>query len=315
MDPTLVYNIQPGPIWDWRVAVDLFAGGVGVGAFLVAVALSRIGDRRYQRLAQTAAIMAPLLVMLGLLFLFWKVGNKLNVYQMAINLAPTSLMWWGFLVQSALVALGLVHAWQWLDPAQNAARNRLGLLVGLLALLVGIYHGLLLAVLTSHPLWATGSMVLMAVLAFVSTGIAGVLLAHLIRMLVSGRSDEGQDLAEYVNGLKPIRNILGITLVLMLVNFFAWWVDLSVGSLQSQQALAAAMAAYGPMFWLLGMGLGLIAPLVLGAWFLGKAPGRKPAMALSMMGLASLLILVGGFYIRYAVVLGGQVALPISTLS
>lgn len=120
MDPTLVYNIQPGPIWVWRVAIDLFAGGVGVGAFLVAVTLSRIGDRRYQRLAQTAAIMVPLLVMLGLLFLFWKVGNRFNVYQMAINLAPTSLMWWGFLVQSALVALGLVHAWQWLDPAPAA---------------------------------------------------------------------------------------------------------------------------------------------------------------------------------------------------
>ena len=56
MDPTLVYNIQPGPIWDWRVAVDLFAGGVGVGAFLFTFALSRFGDRRYQRLAQTAAI-------------------------------------------------------------------------------------------------------------------------------------------------------------------------------------------------------------------------------------------------------------------
>ncbi|MEN8130383.1 MAG: NrfD/PsrC family molybdoenzyme membrane anchor subunit [Pseudomonadota bacterium] len=314
MDPTLVYNIQSGPIWDWRVAVDLFAGGVGVGAFLFAIILARLGDQRYQRLAQTAAVIAPFLVMLGLLFLFWKIGNKFNVYQMAINLAPTSLMWWGFLIQSALVVLGLVHAWLWLDRASNATRDALGLLVGLLALLVGIYHGLLLAVLTSHPLWATGSIVLMAILAFASTGVAGVLLTHLIRTLVTGRGEEEVDLAEYVNGLRPVRNILGTTLVLMLVNFFLWWVDLSFGSLQSKQALEGALSAYGPMFMQMGIGLGLIVPLILIVWFFGKAPIKNPARTLSVIGLASLLVLVGGFVIRYAVVMGGQVPLPISTL-
>jgi protein NrfD len=314
MDPTLVYNIQSGPIWDWRVAVDLFAGGVGVGAFLFAVVLGRSGNQRYQRLAQTAAVIAPFLVILGLAFLFWKVGNKLNVYQMAINLAPTSLMWWGFLLQSALVVLGLVYAWLWRDRAPHAGRSALGLLVGLLALLVGIYHGLLLAVLTSHPLWATGSMVMMAILAFITTGVAGVLLAHLIRMLFTGRSEEEGELAEFVNGLRPVRNLLVITLALMLANFLAWWVDLSFGTLESRQALAAALSVYGPLFTQIGIGLGLIVPLLLVAWFFGKAPIKRPALTLSVIALSSILVLVGGFVIRYAVVMGGQVSLPISTL-
>ncbi len=312
MDPNVFYSIQSGPIWDWRVAVDLFAGGVGVGAFLFAILLSRFGEQRYQRLAQTAAIIAPFLVMLGLAFLFWKVGNKTNVYQMAINLAPSSLMWWGFLIQSALVALGLIHAWQWLDRAPNAARDRLGLLVGALALLVGVYHGLLLAVLTSHPIWASGSMVLMAVLAFTTTGVAGALVAHLLRMTVAGRSDEEGELTGYVDGLRPVRTVLLLALALMLANFFFWWVDLSFGSLESAQALAAAWSAYGPLLLLAGIGLGLVVPLVLIAWFFGNAPVSKPALTLSAIGLASLLVLVGGFAIRYAVVMGGQVSLPIS---
>lgn len=314
MDPVVVYNVQSGPIWDWRVAFDLFAGGVGVGAFLFAVALARYGHRRYRRLAQTAAVVAPFLVILGLLFLFWKLGNKLNVYQLAANLAPTSLMWWGFLLQSALVVLGLVYAWQWRDLTASEQRNRLGLVVAVIALLVGIYHGFLLAALTSHPLWASGSTVLMAMLAFVTTGIAGALLAHVVRMQMTGYSGEEQDLAEYVDGLGPVRNTLAIALVLILVNVFLWWVDLAFGSLHSRQALEAALAAYASLFLVFGIGLGVIVPLILLAGSYSKTHIAVPGRVLSRLGLASLLILVGGFVIRYVVVLGGQVALPAATL-
>ena len=315
MEPVLFYSTQVGPIWDWRVVVDLFAGGIGVGAVLFSVALSRYGDRRYLRLAQTGAVIAPFLVMFGLLFLFWKLGNKLNVYQMAINIAPTSVMWWGFLLQSALVALGLIYAWQWRNISPNAGRDKLGLLVALLALLVGIYHGLLLATLTSHPLWASGSTILMAILAFVSTGIAGTLLTHFIRVRASGLSEEEQDLDTYIDGLWSVRNILAFTLVLILLNMAFWWVDLAYGSLQSRQALDAAIGSYGSLFWWFGIGLGVIIPIALLAMFVSKAPAQPAAKTISMVGLASILILVGGFCLRYVLVLGGQAGLPIATLT
>ncbi len=308
MDPILFYNTQAGPVWDWRVVVDLFAGGVGVGAVLFAIVLSRFDDRRYQRLAQTGAIIAPFLISFGLLFLFWKLGNKLNVFQMALNFAPTSVMWWGFLLQSALVALGLVYAWQWRDISPNPGRDQLGLLVGVLALLVGCYHGLLLATLTSHPLWAGGLTVLMAVLAFVSTGIAGTFIAHLIR--TRGDVAEGEDSAAYARGLLPVRNVLAFTLLLVLATVALWWIDLYYGSLQSRQALAAASDAYGSVFWVLGIGLGVIVPLLLLAGFVGKTSTKT----VSMMGLASILILAGGFVLRYVLVLGGQVGLTVATL-
>ncbi len=36
MTPEIIYEVQSGPFWDWRVALDLFLGGAGDGAFLVA---------------------------------------------------------------------------------------------------------------------------------------------------------------------------------------------------------------------------------------------------------------------------------------
>ena len=62
MDPEIIYHVQPGPYWDWKVAVDLFLGGAGVGAFLFSVALSELWGRRYRRIPQTAAMLAPVLV-------------------------------------------------------------------------------------------------------------------------------------------------------------------------------------------------------------------------------------------------------------
>lgn len=89
MESVLIYNVQPGPIWGWRVVVDLFCGGFGVGASLLAVTLSGSKDPAGLRVVQTAAFVGTVLVSIGLLFLFTKLGNKLNVYQMALNVSPT----------------------------------------------------------------------------------------------------------------------------------------------------------------------------------------------------------------------------------
>jgi len=59
MDPSIVYNVQHGYYWDWKVALDLFFGGAGVGAFIFGVALYELWGRRYRRIPQTAAFLAP----------------------------------------------------------------------------------------------------------------------------------------------------------------------------------------------------------------------------------------------------------------
>ena len=105
MESTFLYNIQDAVIWDWRVATDLFVGGIGVGAFLFSFALWRFGGEAYRGLARTAAVITPVMVSLGLLLLFWKLGNRWIAYQMMLNVSPTSMMWWGASVQGVFVAL------------------------------------------------------------------------------------------------------------------------------------------------------------------------------------------------------------------
>ncbi len=90
MEPTLVYNIQAGPYWNWKVALDLFLGGAGVGALVFAVALEVVFKGRYRRICQTAAWLSPVLVVLGLAFLLLKLGQPQKLVLVFTHFVPTS---------------------------------------------------------------------------------------------------------------------------------------------------------------------------------------------------------------------------------
>lgn len=313
MDPQVVYQIQPGPYWDWRVAMDLFLGGAGVGAFLFAVGLQAAFPGRYRRISNTAAWLAPLLIITGLLFLLAKLGRPLQVWVAFTTFAPTSPLWWGGILQVVFIAGSLWYALTWPEDHPDRDHRRLGWILTPLAIGVGGYHGFLLAVVTARPLWNTGPTVIAALVSFMTTGIAAVMLVHMIRMKIAGRLVEGPLLSRFLDDLRGVRGILTATLLLQLGTFFLWWVSLAHGSLQDRQALTAANHAHGGMFWGLGIGLGLILPLLLGSISVWRGRQTSRSFEVRTIILCSLLILVGGFYFRLAVLLGGQVELPVSS--
>ncbi|SEL69420.1 NrfD/PsrC family molybdoenzyme membrane anchor subunit [Halomonas daqiaonensis] len=316
METTLLYQTQPGIIWDWRVAWDLSLGGLGVGAFLLAFSLWCLADRRYRPLAQTAAVIAPIAVAIGLTLLFSKLGYKFHVYQMGLNLAPTSIMWWGALIQGAFVALSAIFAFRLLFPDVSLLAWLSARLVGWvavpLAVLTGLYHGVLLAVISSHPLWATGQMVMASVLLFMVTGVAGTLLVHMIRTAIFGaRLDEGP-FRDYRQGLRPLSLIMLVSTALLLVSLLAWWMELRFGPASDQQALADALTSYGTLIALAIVSL-IVALALCVASLLADLRGRYfPAFATALL---CVLMLGGGFAIRFAAVLGGQMGSSISTLA
>ena len=164
--------------------------------------------------------------------------------------------------------------------------------------------------MASRPLWITGPTVVAALLGFASTGIAMVMLVHLLRMKWTGRLAEERHVAAFLDDMLGVRNILVAVLSVQLGTYFLWWLSLAFGGLQDQQALRVANEAYGPMFWWVGIGLGLILPLGLGALvgIRGQAVHRR--LQVITIGITSTLILLGGYVHRLAVLLGGQELLP-----
>ena len=176
-----------------------------------------------------------------------------------------------------------------------------------LAVVVGVYHGMLLSVIVARPLWNTGPTVVAALLGFTSTGIAVVMLVHLIRMYFGGRLQDAEHITLFLDNMKLVRNILFTVLLFQLGTFFLWWLSLRLGSLQDQTALAAASAEYGRLFWWLGIGVGIILPIILGAYLVLKGERTRPRLRIAVIGTTSIMILVGGFFFRLLQTLGGQI--------
>ena len=212
----------------------------------------------------------------------------------------------GFLLRDA-ADRGANHVREGLE-IELRERRTIGRVGGVLAVLVGGYHGALLALMPAQPLWNTGPTILVSVFAFVTTGIAGVLL---VRMLLGSADEKSALLAE----LRPVRWCLGVALALQILASFVWWLQLSYGPEGAQQALAAANAAHGPMFWGLGVGLGLVLPVALGFWLLRQEKAESGRASAGLVTLICLLVLIGAFFFRLGIVLGGQVPVPTATLS
>ncbi len=306
MDPNIVYNVQHGYYWDWKVALDLFFGGAGVGAFIFGVALYELWGRRYRRIPQTAAFMAPVLVGVGLLLLMLKLGRPHYIFQTFTNFAPTAPLWWGGVFQTVFMVGAIWYAHLWRQEEPSPARRRLGLALTPIAVVVGAYHGMLLAVLPSRPLWNTGPTVLAALAAFLTTGIAAVMIVHLFRMRRGGRLGDEGHVGTFLSDLRPVRNILAGALLFQLGTFFLWWMSLRFGDLADREALAAATVGFGTMFWILGIGVGLVLPLAIGAYSVWNGHAEDVRHNVRIVALTSCLILAGGLFFRLAVVLAGQ---------
>ncbi len=316
MEPNLVYVIQAGPYWDWKVAMDLFFGGAGVGALIFGVVYDTAFPGRQQRLCQTAAWLAPLLIVLGLGFLLLELGRPERLFLTYLHFAPTSALWWGGIFQLLLVIGSIAYALTWRDAeAVVPARRTLGWALTPIAIIVGAYHGLLLAAVTARPLWNTGPTVVAALLCFASTGLAAVTLIHLLRAKITGRLADPGVVDEFLRDMVPARNLLVAVLVLQLGTSFLWWLSLNFGSLSDQQALAAANASYGTVFWWFGIVPGLVLPLGLGGYAVWRGGADHRTRQVSVIGVMCALILIGGLFFRLAVVLGGQAALPVQGLS
>ena len=312
MNPEIIYNVQAGPIWDWKVAMDLYLGGAGVGALLFSILIDEFFHGKYRRICLTASWLSPVLVGVGLAMIMMKMGRPFSAYHTYLNVNLTSPLWWGGIFQPILVAGSLIYAWLWWRPEQRVNQRRLlGRILVPLTLIVGAYHGLLLAVLGSHPLWNTGPTVIAAMLAFATSGTAIVMLVHFARMKFAGRLADEEHVAKFLDDLKVVRNALGALIVIQIGVLFLWWLSLYTGSLHDQLALKAANESHGSMFWGLGIGIGLVIPVAMGLYsmWLGESTHRRTQIRI--ITITSALIVIGAFFFRLALVLGGQTPVPV----
>jgi protein NrfD len=304
----VTYTVPHLIYWDWRVAADLFFGGVGVGAFLLAVVNSLYYKDKYIAVSKVGAILAPVMVILGLAFMMTELGHPERLWRTVTGFNASSPLSWGGPFQTLMIIVSIIYAFCWVRPISAKVRNAVGIVGIPLALVVGAYHGWLLTILRARPLWNTGPAMITALVGFVITGMAAVLL--LLCLLPKARiANSGSPEQERTKPwmIRDFRHLLVGALIIQGLTFFVWWISLVYGPADAQATLTAANEAAGLLFWIGGIGLGVVLPLILQLVEVLLHPVEPGTLNKPLTILTTVLILVGGFVFRYAVVIAGQV--------
>jgi formate-dependent nitrite reductase membrane component NrfD len=294
----------PTPFWGWEIPAYLFLGGLAAGVMIVAALLAARGGER-SRAAQRLAFAPPLLLSLGMAALFLDLAQRGHVLRFYLALRPASPMSWGAWILLLVYPITLAAALAALDDAafdrlvraipplarpsrllRALGRDRAPLLRrALLALGValGVYTGILLSSLgAARPLWGSALLGPLFLASGVSTGAAFVLLFPL-------SAEERAAVARW--DLAAV-GVEGALLALLLAG------------LATSGAAGAAAAGlllggrFTAQFWVVVVLGGLALPA--GLHVLGHR------LALPATRVAPLLVLAGGFALRWILVAAGQ---------
>jgi formate-dependent nitrite reductase membrane component NrfD len=288
--------------WTWLIYLEMFVAGVAAGAYVASTILALAG-RGHSPTARTARLIAfPLMALAGLLLVF-DLDQPLRFWHMVVQSerflpmlkpwSPMSSGSWLLLLFSAVAFVSFVDtvvSYGWLrlpgwrhDRTLHGGGLGLGwsLLGSILAIGLGIYSAVLLTT-SSYPGWSHLSMIPAVYIATaLMTGVAAVLLVR----AVVGQLD--------ADTLSLDRT--GLWLI-------GWWLIMSViflATLIGRPDAKLYLNVTAVLAFTLAIFLGGIVPLGLHAVRLVGPSGR--------LALSSVLVLIGGFLLRFGIVMGPQV--------
>lgn len=297
--------IDPGlHIWTWEVAMYLFLGGLTAGVMIFAAAMTILDKDREAPFASTRlALIAPIVLSLGMTTLFLDLEHKLFVFRFYTSFQPTSPMSWGAWILLIIYPVSVLQilstlrdgysplAW-FVDSAKAGRRlldwcerYRTEIAVAAIpfAVALGIYTGILLSAFGARPFWNSGVLGPLFLISGMSTA------AALVALIARQKSE-----TELFTKIDLVLIVAEIALVAMFL------INLSTGSGQQIEALQSVTGGpYTFVFWVLFVGFGLLIPLLLE---LLEISGLSRSMAM----LAPVLVLIGGYVLRQVMLDAGQ---------
>lgn len=296
-------NIDPHlEIWHWQIPLYLFLGGLAAGLLFFASLYTILGrEDKAPTAVKWASFIAPVALVVGLLALFLDLRHKLFFWRLYTTIRIESPMSWGAWTLMAITPLSiiwsasylkeLVPGWDWKYKILNrfeawVIRNRKSLawIMIFLAVILGIYTGILLSAFNARPLWNTSILGLLFLTSGLSTGAATI--------MWMSKDHEEKKIFSRIDLLLIVIELFLITHMLM--GFMAS---------TAVQIEAAKLLLGGPFtvtFWVFVVILGLLFPAFLEALELlwgYKIPAAVPAA----------LVLIGGLVFRFVILEAGQI--------
>jgi len=284
-------------IWGFEVPVYLFCGGIAAGLLVISSAMLIVKkDHEDLRTLQLATLLSPIILSIGMFFLFLDLEYKSHVWRFYTAFVPTSPMSWGSWLLLGFYPFALLQAMilykdklpriallQALVIQAERWKKHIAVLNVHIGAGIGVYTGILLATFYARPLW--------------SHSVLGLV------FLLSGMSSAAA-LMLWIAPSTGKRQYSMIDMYLLSLEAFAITVLIIggiTGSANTRTAMLDFLAGpYAPWFWAVTLFGGILMPLALETLeTLGKV---------RFSPLTPLLVLVGGLSLRFVIVYAGQEA-------
>jgi formate-dependent nitrite reductase membrane component NrfD len=281
------------PNWGWWIVAYFFVGGITGGVYFAAAWLDLFGDANDRAAMRLGHLLAFPLIIVSAVLLVVDLGQPLRFWHMIfqserfpepmlklyspMSLGSVILAVFGLVSFLSFVDEGLARG-RWFHSPGNPIGKALSVLGGLAGLALAGYTGMLLSV-TNEPVWGDSPWVsALFLFSGLSTGIA------LLLLLARVPQSTIEKLSEADNYFMLFELI---TLVVFLV---------TLGAVGARFILATPTV----ILFAVVMIVGLLLPLAL-HWRPTLAGGMRTASV-----LASVLVLIGGFVLRWAVLAAPQ---------
>ncbi len=275
------------PDWGMIIIWYFFLGGIAGGAYFMGAIADNFGGRRDREVAKVGYFIAfPLVIICGILLILdlGMPSRFLNMVKIFKFWDPMSIGAWAlgafgaFSAACALLSLGD-------SEARLALRRNVAKVGSWFGFFLAAYTGVLLSN-TAQPIWRDARLMGPLFLASgASTGLASIAVVSYLR---------GANLGESWSKLKKADSFAMVVELIFLLALV-----LMLGS----SADPMIKGRFALPFWGGLVALGLIVPLGLNFVKAGDGKERTPGGTLA---LASVLILIGGFLLRYVVIMAGQ---------
>lgn len=309
-----VTNVLSGHFhaWGWEVPLYLFLGGLTAGILIIAsFMILRKEGKKFDFSTNKLSIWAPVVLSIGMLFLFLDLKHKFFVWRFYTAFEITSPMSWGswililiyplsFLLILGTLKTGYPRIYNFINKMTtrikcekifssivdfSEKRKRVVAWVTIpFAISLGIYTGILLSAFGSRPFWNSSLLGPIFLL-------SGLSAASAFAILLSRDHDERSFLSKVDLTLIIAESFL---IILMLIG-------MASSSLQYKKALDLVIGGeLTPSFWIYVFFAGLILPAMLEIL---DIRGKKipPAITAS-------LVLLGSLFLRFIIVEAGQIS-------
>jgi formate-dependent nitrite reductase membrane component NrfD len=249
---------------------------------------------------------------------FWRLFRFIWLF-LTITISPMSIGSW-VLALAILASLGYAYTFlvQGVEADARMKRLRRGLAwTGVpLGIAVAIYTGVMLGAMPARPFWNSPVLALLFLISSLSTGVASILL---LRAIFGGNSHAAQstpveaeqsDKSAY---LLAASDTLLIGFEVLAIFLFIMFALLTIGNPAQAVRVILPGGDLATLFWGGVVLVGLILPVLVELRYVIPTLLRHRPFAIPRIVeiAVSLVVLIGGFMLRYVVVVAGQITGPV----